>query len=96
MCDEWLHSFATFLDDMGAAPTGLTLDRRDNDKGYNKDNCRWATRREQQQNMRTNRNITHAGKTQCAAEWARERGIKYITLLTRLYRGWSVERALTP
>lgn len=39
---------------MGERPTGLTLDRKNNDKGYNKHNCRWATWKVQQNNRRNN------------------------------------------
>ena len=50
-CAEW-ENFETFLADMGERPEGTTLDRRDNAKGYDKDNCRWATASEQARNTR--------------------------------------------
>jgi hypothetical protein len=52
ICGEWLHDFATFLRDMGEKPSGLTLERRDNDLGYSKANCYWADRFAQNQNRR--------------------------------------------
>ena len=51
VCERWLI-FANFLADMDEPPPGLTLDRRDNDKGYSPDNCRWATHSEQRRNQR--------------------------------------------
>ena len=56
VCKEWAD-FASFLKDMGEKPPGRTLDRIDNDSGYSPDNCRWATRKEQNDNRRNNRLI---------------------------------------
>ena len=51
ICDHWLN-WRNFIEDMGQPPAGLTLDRIDNDKGYFKENCRWATRSQQNANKR--------------------------------------------
>lgn len=95
VCPEW-RDFATFLRDMGEAPPGTSLDRIDNDADYAPGNCRWATRREQANNRRTNSVLTAFGKTQTIAQWARELNLCEDTLRHRLTRyGWSAERALT-
>lgn len=55
VCPEWLHSFENFFKDMGVKPIGFTIERTDNDLGYSKKNCIWATRAEQQRNQRINK-----------------------------------------
>lgn len=51
ICHQWRDSFPTFLADMGERPPGYSLDRVDNSKGYEPDNCRWATPHEQRMNQ---------------------------------------------
>ena len=53
VCSEWINSFETFYEDMGKKPSkNHSLDRIDNNKGYTKNNCRWATNSEQTYNRR--------------------------------------------
>lgn len=98
VCDRWRgeDGFANFLADMGSRPSAAhSLERRDNEKGYDKDNCEWATWPVQCRNRRSNRMVTHNGETLCVTEWAERLGIDPKLLLCRLLRGWSHERALT-
>ena len=98
VCDRWqgAFGFVNFLADMGERPSVKhSLDRRDNDKGYSPDNCRWATARDQAHNMRTNVNLTVDGRTQCIAAWAAETGLKRGTIQWRIRQGWSHKLAVT-
>lgn len=97
VCDEWRDNCVPFIE--WARGNGyseeLTLDRRNNDKGYSPENCRWATRTEQTRNMRNNIILQHAGKEQCVSAWAAELNVPKQTLYSRYRKGWLTERMLT-
>lgn len=94
ICKEWMV-FDNFLKDMGFPPDDKTLDRLDNDDHYRPSNCRWATRIEQQNNMRSNHLITYQGQTKNITQWATHLCINKSTLAKRFGRGWPVNRALS-
>lgn len=82
LCDRWKGylGFVHFVEDMGPRPSRQhSLDRIDNDGHYEPSNCRWATRREQNDNkVRSGRNgptMTFEGKT--LREWAEAIGVGY-------------------
>jgi hypothetical protein len=95
VCQRWRESFEAFLADMAEPPADHSLDRIDNDGPYSPENCRWATNGQQARNKSTNRVLTHQGKSQTLAEWARELGLSRNTIQTRLRLDWSIERALS-
>jgi hypothetical protein len=93
VCDQW-QDFANFWDDMGARPTPAhTLDRIDNDRGYEPDNCRWATQTEQARNRRNNRRLANGAM---AAEAAEAEGLSRNAFYHRIYRGIPIETATSP
>ncbi len=97
VCDEWRHDGAAFVAwalANGFKP-GMSIERIDNDRGYSPDNCRWATRGEQQRNRHNNHWLTFRGETKCITDWAVEMGTTLATILHRIRRWGSVERALT-
>jgi hypothetical protein len=94
VCEEW-KSFKNFIADMGEPGGGLTIERKDNNGPYCKNNCVWATRREQNNNSRHNHRITHDGDAKTVTEWARSLGISHSTIINRLKRGMSVADALS-
>ena len=74
VCPAWTR-FDAFYADMGPRPLGASLDRIDNDKGYEPGNCRWATRTEQQRNKRNSRFLTCGGRRLTISEWSELLGI---------------------
>lgn len=94
VCDEWANSFEKFLEDMGEAPQGMTIERIDVNKGYFKENCCWANPKTQANNKTSNRILTFDGKSMTASQWADHLGISYVALRMRLHRNWPLERAL--
>jgi hypothetical protein len=96
VCDRWLHSFENFLADMGERPEGKTLDRIDNKGGYIPENCRWATRSEQQRNKENTKLYEYKGKTGPLIYWVESLGISKSTLLHRLNDlHWGIEKSFS-
>lgn len=96
VCKEWIDDFSAFQKWALANgyKEGLTIDRKDNDKGYSPDNCRWTDRKIQGNNKRNCRYITYKGQRKTVAEWSDITGIPHDTLLYRLNHGWETERIL--
>ena len=98
VCDEWKENFLSFK--QWAIDNGyrddLTIDRVNNDKNYEPNNCRWVTMEVQGNNRRSNFIITCNGESHTLSEWSKKTGIKVITLWDRInLLGWPIEKALT-
>ena len=95
ICNEWRKSFSAFYDYVGQRPTlKHTIERIDNNRGYFPGNVKWATRKEQNNNRRSNHNITFEGRTMNLTQWAKTLSINRLTLSSRIViQGWSTEKA---
>lgn len=92
-CSEWRNNFLSFQTwaVSNGYKEGLTIERINNDKGYQPDNCKWITRAEQNRNKRNSLMIN--GK--CLAVFCRKNGLNYSTINARINgKGMPIERAV--
>jgi hypothetical protein len=95
VCERWLD-FEGFFADMGSRPLRKSIDRINPNGNYELSNCRWATVKQQSNNRRNNRWITHDGQSKTVSQWSSLAGIEESLIRNRIDRlGWTVERALT-
>lgn len=71
---EWRNSFENFYKDMGKRPENLTIERVNNNLGYSKENCIWASRTTQSRNQRLHKN----NKTGIPGVYLNKKSQKYI------------------
>jgi len=95
VCERWKESFENFYIDMGKAPNGTSIERKNNNGNYCKENCLWATSEEQMHNTRYNNVLTFNGISMDITQWSKAIKMNRSTLYNRIYRNWTVERALT-
>lgn len=96
ICDAWLHDFDVFYNWSmnNGYDDSLTIDRIDVNGDYEPCNCRWITRKQQQNNRRNTIYLNYNGKTQTISQWAEELKIKQNTIRTRYFLGWSDKECL--
>lgn len=95
VCERW-NKFENFLEDMGHRPGhAWSLDRIDNDKGYEKSNCRWATAEEQANNRRSTKLVIINGESRSVSQWATQNGIPPFVALRRIRSGVPTDLAVT-
>jgi hypothetical protein len=75
MCDEWRNDFMAFYRDMAPRPSGCSIDRIDNARGYSKENCRWATPKEQANNVRHNTIVEYGGEKMTLTQFGELMGL---------------------
>jgi uncharacterized protein YgiB involved in biofilm formation len=87
ICERWFD-FANFLEDMGECPANLTIERKDNSKGYEPGNCVWATYTAQNRNRRNTIFVpSNGGKLIPLAQYAEETGASYSATYQAFKRG---------
>jgi hypothetical protein len=99
MCEEWKDDFFQFKLDMGDRPEGYSIDRIDNNKGYYKDNCRWADRTIQANNQREKKNLRKVSinnREYTLRELSEEYDINIRLLTNRYGRGYRGEELIKP
>lgn len=94
VCQRW-RRYENFLTDMGRCSSKLSLERRNNNRGYSPSNCYWATTIQQAWNQRTSRKVTYKGECLPVTEWARRLSLSLSGLLYRVNQGWPLEKALS-
>ncbi len=88
ICKRWLV-FENFLNDMGIARDGMTLERVDVNKNYGPGNCEWIPLKMQNRNKRSTVYVTILGEKISLIVACEKYNTKYETAYRRLRRGWS-------
>lgn len=96
VCDEWKTDFHRFVADMGPRPDGYVIDRIDNDAGYSPANCRWASKRDSQNNRRVTVRLEIEGRSYLLADLARMSGLKPDTIKDRAQKLTTLAEILSP
>lgn len=95
VCEEWKDytKFKEWALENGYQE-GLSIDRKENSKGYEPSNCRWIPLKEQNSNKTSNVYLTYNGKKKTLAEWSRITGLSYSVLHNRIKKGLPVNEIL--
>ena len=87
MCKAWADDYSAFFTDVGEQPKGMTLERINNDGGYEPNNVRWSSRKDQANNRATNVVVEYQGMSKTLAQWADHLNMKYGCIGSRWKKG---------
>lgn len=95
VCPTWISSFNTFYNDMGERPSmNHSIDRINNNKGYNKNNCKWSTHKEQNRNRRDTLYILYKNDSKSLAEWCDILNLDYKKVYKKIKQGKTLEHII--
>ena len=96
VCQKW-RTFEGFWKDMEEGyAENLTIDRKNNNGNYNKNNCRWVTQSEQSRNTRRVPKYLYKGRELTRPQLAKIFGVNINTLIWRMSRGQTIQEAIRP
>lgn len=97
VCDDWANDFSTFYvwSMQNGYSEGLSIDRIDNNGNYEPSNCRWVDKLTQANNTRANHFVSYNGQKLTVAQLSKKTNMPYQTLLHRINKGWTIEKAIT-
>jgi hypothetical protein len=95
VCEKWRESFMNFYSDMGDRPTPKhSIDRIDVNGNYCKENCRWATQKQQSNNKTNNFPVEYKGEIFTISQLSEKYSVDKRVLRGRILRGWTIEKSL--
>lgn len=97
ICAEWEADFETFKNWAYANgyEENLTIERKDVNKGYCPENCKWATKLEQARNKRNSvRTYDVFGNERSIRDVVDGKKVSYSAIEDRLRKGWDIEAAI--
>jgi IS1 family transposase len=96
VCDDW-HTYENFLEYMGEAPEGHSIERKENDGNYEPGNCKWIRLEHQPRNKRNSIRIkeTSTGQVKCLKQWCQKKGVEYATARFRFYKKLPIDLVLS-
>lgn len=96
VCKKWINSFENFYKDMGNCPEGFSIERVENNKGYFKENCIWASSKTQAMNRRSNFIVKYKEIEKPLKQWCEDLELDYAKVFARIRKlNWTIEKALS-